>query len=458
MTKNILTGDEAFKALKDLAKELAIIHTPENVHTGIQYLIISKKAAVPIEQIDCIIANPDFILYDISELNQYILEKTIRILSEKYETRDWKGLDEKLDIGLINDLDELSAVKKIGYKYSNFIKKNVLLQKVIEAAIGFLSLEQIEEIVEENNIQIYNALSSILSKNEKILNFISQKKFNPPAIQALSFAALKNIREDLFTKQNNFFDEAILLTYLYQKRIILEILKTSNENNFVTNTEYEKILSKIKPTEGLLEFLLLIKGKLSFETAFFANRLLTYIEKKHSPNFQKISFEKAVEILSNLNKIFQNKPAKLALTTEDNRKFAETFFQIALHNEIKKLKSIDLPEDFIQRILSEINNLNFIDNIFTLKQISPNIDNPQIELRKLSVKNIIKHSIPIFNIVAVDSSENGILAFRAADVLYTAYLAPHFKSSFLKDCANANLKGGLPELILETKLFFDLKI
>jgi len=455
MIKNILTGEEAIKALKDLQKEIAIIKNPEVIHSNINYLIISKKAGIPIENIDCIIANPDNVFYDLTDFKNYIVEKTIRTLSEKYETREWRGLDEKLDAYLAANYEESLAVKKLCYKYSNFIKKNVLLAKAIEAIIGFLTLEQLQDVVEKIKIDFYDHVFSKLSQNEMILNFISKKNFNPQAIQTLTAAAIKEFNEDLFSKNFSFFDQAVVLVYTYFKKIIIEILKNKNDKKYISSGEYETIKNKIIPCEGLLEFMLLIKGKLPLDYDFFPNRISNYLEKNHSFDYEKMNASETRNILANLNSRFANHQPKLYLISENNRSDEELLLNIAIQNELNKISSVDLPDSFANEIKNSVSNIKLFDNIYTIKILPSYTTDSFIELRKIATRRAVENKCSIENIIAIDSSENGILGFRSAEVLYTVYIISKYKKEIYNDCANANLRGGLPEFILKTKFFID---
>lgn len=114
-----------------------------------------------------------------------------------------------------------------------------------------------------------------------------------------------------------------------------------------------------------------------------------------------------------------------------------------------------MPDSFANEIKNSVSNIKLFDNIYTIKILPSYTTDSFIELRKIATRRAVENKCSIENIIAIDSSENGILGFRSAEVLYTVYIISKYKKEIYNDCANANLRGGLPEFILKTKFFID---
>ncbi|MBI5726248.1 MAG: HAD family phosphatase [Ignavibacteriales bacterium] len=448
----ILTQKEAIQKLKQSGNGFYYVQNPDFIYPAFELYPVPPKSHYPLPTLHGIVMDMDGTTTSTEVLCIHALEYMVRLITGNEKNASWQGLNPITDYPHIIGNSTTRHVEYLIKSYMKDISSVKLYEHFLDASVWnaiYGKDEARKNEVLTNLRQIGgNALYQELQSVKK------QKK-----ISASEISTLKQLFPITDTIQMPDFNTVVRLAidiYYQRYHYILQQIDNGKGASLTHLLPPELHKRFIEPMEGIGEFLALAKGLLKNEAGNLTNGLIQKMQKKSEGKCSVPDKRKSAALLNRLSKRFSLQPVKVAVVTSSIRYEAEIVLKEVFNNLREDVKLWQVSDNIISDTLQAFSSPeHYYDALITASdsheiRLKPHRDLYSIALHKMGIP---KEQFQ--GVIGFEDSESGNIAIKAAGI-GTAVAVPFAQT------ANHNLEaadfialGGIPEVILNHKLFLE---
>lgn len=455
MSKNsIISLTNATDKLKSVSEDFAIIHNPDYIFPPYEIIPLAKKIASKRDHLSAIVSDMDGTTTTTEELCLYSLEYMVRMMSGRFTTMDWHGLDKTIDYPNIIGNSTTKHVEFLINRYSNYFDSNFISKAYIKAIVWQLNFGKDKVRMEEilNNIKLFQLDKLLENENfNSIKNIASLDDFdtNPSLIYLL-----QNFKPIFDKTKFSLLVKLGIDIYYYKYHEILARIKNGESKSVALNLFGNADKNLIEPMPGIPIFLALIKGWITDNFETYVDLLITQYQEKCGSKYFYQNKETLISNFKLLASTFNSSPTKIGIVTSSIFYEAEIVLTEVFNVIKKQIATYPLPDETKQFLIDKFSNYNSVyDSIVTASDSNEIRLKPHRDLYSIALHNLHISKNDFINVIGLEDSESGTFAIRAAGI-GCCVAVPFAQTSFHNfEAASLVSKGGLPELILTHNLF-----
>ena len=412
--------------------EFACIKNPEGVFPEYEYVPLAKKKN-ELKDIRTIVCDMDGTTTTTENLCIHSLEFMVRKISDRMDLSQWHGLDEGKDYPHIIGNSTTRHVEYLIDTYRFNIDEKAIVKAFIEAAVWFFRYgkdpSRVKEVQVSCKILNCEGIENDIELTDKEL---VRKYKNSCQIDSKSKIVRASI--DIYYRR---YHEILMAVDKNEAIPMAELIHDMNIKNL------------IEPMPGVAIFISMIKGWLS-ETDV---KDLTPVLKKEYAIKTGTEYDKDSDI-SELASYFKVQPVKLALVTSSIFYEADIVIRQVFEAVRNEIKSWPLKAEKKRELDRCFSNYHRVYDAFVTANDSHEIRlKPHRDLYSIALNTLHVALQDLDKVMGFEDSESGTIAIRAAGIPCAVALPFAETAGHDLSAASQIVQGGLPEVILEHKLF-----
>jgi len=412
--------------------EFACIKNPEGVFPELDYIPLAKKKN-ELKDIRTVVCDMDGTTTTTENLCIHSLEFMVRKISGRMDMSTWQGLDKEKDYPHIIGNSTTRHVEYLIDSYRFNIDENAIKKAFIEAAAWFFRFGKdplrVRDVQTSCKILNCEGIENDVELSDKDL----YKKYK---------------RSCVIDSKSKIVRASVDIYYQRYHEILMAVdqRKAIPMSNLIHGMSKENL---IEPMPGVAIFISLIKGWLTADELKFLTPILMndYAEKYGA------EYEGDAD-LSSLAMYFTEHPVKLALVTSSIFYEADIVIKqvfTAIRKDVGNWPVSTSKKKLLQHQFAEYTRV--YDAFVTANDSHEIRLKPHRDLYSIALNTLHVASKDMDKVMGFEDSESGTIAIRAAGIPCAVALPFAETSGHDLSAASHIVQGGLPEVILDHRLF-----
>jgi beta-phosphoglucomutase-like phosphatase (HAD superfamily) len=434
-----------------LAKQLhkndkyLIVENPNGVYPRQEYYLLRPTPHLPLNRLTAVLLDMDGTLTTTEELNVHALGSMAGTLLPETEQAQWGGLDPITDIPAIVGTSTTKSVEYLLGKYGRSGLTKSFLSAYFSAVLSALSFpEESPRLVEVRQTlatvfgtEMSHRLLQVAGKTGKQGRMLANDTIRRAAEKLASEMAQAKRRlterELVRCAVDIFFDR-----YQYIIRMVAE----RNETALAKLLGAEKARRPIQPIDGVLPFLLVLRGLLPDNFELCNSLVAGGLNRKEFARMMKFS------------RMFSKRPVKVALVTSSTYYEAKIVLDELFLQLRRQIQQWQLPAAQQKQCLALFSNPDsFFQVIVTANDSSEIRLKPHRDLYTIALSKLGLGEAELDSVIGFEDSTSGTMALRAAGVGLSIAVPFTQTSGQNFEAAHFVLRGGLMDAIITHNLF-----
>lgn len=444
----VLSANDALKTSASIANDFVAIKNPKGLFPEFEIVPMAPVPSFPLKGLDAVLMDMDGTTTSTEVICIHSLEFMVRKITGKMTTAEWKGLDHHSDYPHIIGNSTTKHIEYLLHTYGKSVQPREAKNALIEAAVWTLTYGK-DPGRRTEVLATLSACGISSLANEKIQPGLVPDDFRKKvAALQKKFAASVNL-----SSHRNLLLAAIDIYYVRYHSILQMLLEGKDK-------EIRKIIGLhdaqniIEPMPGIAVLLPLLAGLLGDEAVMLAESVAIQYALKHHTVPSTAMIRKTASRLKSISIAFTKKPVKLAVVTSSIRYEADIVLEAVFSAIRSEIKTWEISESRKRTILKQFSHPGQIYTTIVTASDSNEIRlKPHRDLYSIALRTLGIDGSHMSNVIGFEDSESGTVAIRCAGV-GASFAVPFAQTSGHNfDAAAKILHGGIPEAIIDHKLF-----
>jgi beta-phosphoglucomutase-like phosphatase (HAD superfamily) len=432
--------------LENDSRKYAVVSNPSYVYPQEEYYPLAP-ALEQVDQLSGVLMDMDGTTTSTEELCIYALEQMVRRMSGKMNPNFWQGLDRENDYPHIIGNSTTKHVEYLIGKYEGMLDPKHTAEAFVNAAVWTLKQGRDEKRKQE---LIQNLRK--LGMKDLINDALQYEKETKPSqdsetrMAGLSFDQKVSVGIDIYY---HVYHE--ILARLKQGRseeIKQEVFGHLPEDKHL-----------IAPMPGIPILLPLLKGWLGSSVSLIAEELLEDYQQKTGHRLSRDEQSDYLRQLTQLSLHFARYPVKVGLVTSSIHYEADIVIQEVFDVIRSFYEKSSLPESRKKKLLKNLSDYReFYDAFVTASDSSEIRLKPHRDLYSIALHQLGLMPGQFDQVIGFEDSQSGTVAIRAAGIGCCVAVPFAQTSEHNFEAAVHVLKGGIPQALIEHKLFVNQEV
>lgn len=422
-----------------------VVDNPNGVYPRQEYYPLRPTPQLPLKRLTAVLLDMDGTLTTTEELNVHALGAMAGTLLTETELAQWAGLDPMTDIPAIVGTSTTKSVEFLLGKYGRSGITKSFLSAYFSAVLSALSfpeesprfaeVRQTAEVVfgARLNQRLLKVAGTIGNRDRVVATDAIRRAAEKFAAELVLSKRRLTEREVVRCAVDVFFDR-----YQYIMRMVAE----RNEAALSTLLGDEKARRPIQPIDGVLPFLLILRGLLPENFELCNNLVAGGLNRKAFARMMKFSRK------------FSKRAVKIALVTSSTLYEANIVLEELFSQFRKQILQWKLPAAQRNRCLALFSHPeSFFQVIVTANDSSEIRLKPHRDLYTIALTKLGISDTDLDSVIGFEDSTSGTMALRAAGVGLSIAVPFTQTSDQNFEAAHFVLHGGLMEAIITHNLF-----
>jgi len=439
MSKKIVNAEEAAGRIRAMGGEFAVVANPPYVHPPFEIYPLVPARKVLADGLKAVVMDMDGTTTTTEPLCVHALDTMVRRCSGRDMDPDWPGLSPESDYPHIIGNSTTKHVEFLVLKYRNQFLPRAVFNAYIRGTCWTLSVGRDPQRRRDAQATLQ---ACALTCTPEILTTVRQK--NEPVFSDETLA--KFYAANAVTWEKCLEDPALLTRIgveIYYHRYH-EVLEAIGRGENAIGVDHIAGMSGrlIRPMPGIGIFLALIKGILGEYAGLCASLLRPEAGDRNR------------NTLSDLGRYFQARPALTGLVTSSILYEADIVLGEIFRQLVQETDTWPVPESIRQTAREAFRDHHrFYDTVVTATDAHEIRLKPHRDLYSIALFQLGLGPEDFGRVAGFEDSESGTIAMRAAGIGVACAVPFHMTEGHSFDAAAWVCPGGLPEVLLDHRLF-----
>ncbi len=438
MSNKIVGFAEISGLIRNISEEFAVVANPPYIYPPVDIYPLAPKKKLLSSGIKAVVMDMDGTTTTTEPLCVHALETMVRRCSGRETDPNWTGLDPETDYPHIIGNSTTKHVEFLVLKYRLGFVPRAVFNAYIRGTIWTL-------IHGKDPQRRRDAQTTLLAcgLDSAIKPLLAHDRSDAAELTSES---LENLYGEHATAWQKTLEDSSLLTRIgveiYYHRYH-EVLESIGQGNNAASGSIPGTTEKlVKPMPGIGIFLALVKGILGEHAGACAGLL----RPNPTPNDRAI--------LSELGVLFQEQPIRTGLVTSSILYEADLVLSEIFRQLMEETELWPVPADVKRAARSAFQSHHaFYDTVVTATDSHEIRLKPHRDLYSIALSQLGLGPADFDKVIGFEDSESGTIAMRAAGIGAACAVPFHMTEGHTFDAAAWVCPGGLPEVLLDHRLF-----